>query len=101
MNNDSQNRETEDYGGPADDDMGGQSGSKMQGNRDSGGSDRGGDMGGGGDGGQFGEFEDTGIGTDLTVEMENTDVRSGMVKGGEEGADDVAGPGQYGGQAGG
>ena len=28
-------------------------------------------------------------------------LRSGMVKGGEAGADDVAGPGQYGGNAGG
>ncbi len=54
-----------------------------------------------GDGGQFGEFESTGVGTDLTVEMENTDARTGMVKGGEEGADNVAGPGQYGGAAGG
>ncbi len=79
MNDDSEKRETEDYGGPADDDMGGQSGGSMQGNKGSGGSDRGGDMGsGGGDGGQFGEFEDTGVGTDLTVEMENTDARSGM-----------------------
>ena len=53
------------------------------------------------DGGQFGEFGDTGVGTDLTMEMENTDVRSGLVKGGEHGADDVAGPGQYGGETGG
>src|SRR4051812_46076058 len=50
--------------------------------------------------GRFGEFGDTGIGTDLTVEMENTDARTGLVKGGEHGAGDVAGPGQYGGTAG-
>ena len=89
MSNDSEKRNVEDYGGSADEDMGGQSGGSMQGNSDSGGV------------GQFGEFEDTGVGTDLTVEMENTDARSGMVKGGEVGADDVAGPGQYGGEAGG
>ena len=51
--------------------------------------------------GLFGEFGDTGIGTDLTIEMESTDPRTGLVKGGEHGASDVAGPGQYGGEAGG
>src|SRR6476659_8231564 len=35
--------------------------------------------------GRFGEFGDTGVGTDLTIEMENTDPRTGMVKGGEHG----------------
>src|SRR5690348_3315132 len=39
-------------------------------------------------GAQFGEFGHTGVGTDLTVEMENTDARTGLVKGGEHGADD-------------
>jgi hypothetical protein len=52
------------------------------------------------EGEEFGEFDRTGTGTDLTIEMENADVRSGLVKGGEEGADDVAGPAQYGGEAG-
>ena len=53
--------------------------------------------------GQFGEFGHTGIGTDLTREMDEmggTDARSGMVKGGRPGDDDVAGAGQYGGEAG-
>src|SRR3954454_1695642 len=50
--------------------------------------------------GQFGEFGHTGVGTDLTQEMDNTDARTGMVKGGQHGADDVAGAGQYGGDAG-
>lgn len=54
-----------------------------------------------GEGGQFGEFGETGVGTDLTIEMENTDVRSGLVKGGQAGAADDAGPGQYGGKTGG
>lgn len=48
----------------------------------------------------FGEYRDTGTGVDLTEEMENTDVRSGLVKGGEPGSSGVAGPGQYGGDAG-
>lgn len=55
---------------------------------------------GSGKGEQFGEFANTGTGTDLTVEMENTDVRSGLVKGGQTGAADAAGPGQYGGATG-
>jgi hypothetical protein len=49
----------------------------------------------------FGEFENTGTGTDLTIEMENTDARSGLVKGGQTGAADAAGLGQYGGETGG
>ena len=52
-----------------------------------------------GDGGQFGEVGDTGVGTDLTMTMEG-DVRSGRIKGGQPGEDDVAGPAQYGGDAG-
>ncbi len=98
MNSNSGKSETEDYGGPSDEDKGSQGGQRSQDSSSGGGS---GDSGDGGDGGQFGEFENTGVGTDLTVEMENTDARTGMVKGGEEGADDVAGPGQYGGAAGG
>lgn len=54
---------------------------------------------GSGEGEKFGEFDNTG--TDLTVEMENTDARSGLVKGGEEGASDAGGPGRYGGTTGG
>ncbi|MEA2573737.1 MAG: hypothetical protein QOH93_1035 [Chloroflexia bacterium] len=50
---------------------------------------------------QFGEFGETGSGTDLTVEMEGFDARTGSIKGGQEGADDAAGPGQYGGASGG
>jgi len=55
------------------------------------------------EGEQFGEFGRTGTGIDLTEEMDETDTRSslGLVKGGEHGADDVAGPAQYGGEAGG
>ena len=52
-------------------------------------------------GAQFGEFGETGTGTDLTVEMEGFDARTGSIKGGQEGADDAAGPGQYGGASGG
>ena len=52
-------------------------------------------------GAQFGEFGETGTGTDLTVEMEGFDARTGSIKGGQEGADDAAGPGQYGGATGG
>jgi hypothetical protein len=52
-------------------------------------------------GAQFGEFGETGVGTDLTVEMEGFDPRTGSIKGGQEGAGDAAGPGQYGGETGG
>ena len=55
----------------------------------------------GGEGEQFGEFGNTGAGTDLTVEMENSDARSGLVKGGEAGAADAGGTGRYGGDGGG
>ena len=54
VNNNSEMNEVEDYGGPADDDKGSQSGQKSQ---DSG------SGGGSGDSGQFGEFENTGTGT--------------------------------------
>lgn len=84
MSRDDEARQTEDYGGPADQSASSQESDGEQNVNN-----------------QFGEFEHTGVGTDLTVEMENTDIRSGLVKGGEEGADDVAGPGQYGGEAGG
>ena len=53
------------------------------------------------EGEQFGEFGNTGTGTDLTIEMENNDVRSGLVKGGEAGAADAGGTGRYGGEDGG
>jgi hypothetical protein len=56
---------------------------------------------GAGHGGQFGEFGETGIGTDLTIEMDSTDPRSGLIKGGQSGAADDAGLGQYGGKTGG
>ncbi len=87
----------EDYGSPASEDK--QSGDMS----DTGGRYSGGTEGtkGSGEGERFGEFENTGKGVDLTVEMENSDARTGMVKGGEEGADSAAGPGQYGGRAGG
>ena len=55
----------------------------------------------GGEGEQFGEFDNTGTGTDLTIEMENSDPRSGLVKGGEAGAADAGGTGRYGGTDGG
>lgn len=75
----------------------------------SGAGEGGGEGGGGGEestgverpGAQFGEVGETGIGTDLTVEMEGFDARTGGIKGGQEGADDAAGPGQYGGASGG
>ncbi len=91
-------RQGEDYGGPAD-------GEDKDNATDKGSSKySGGTAGtrqGSSEGEQFGEFEDTGTGVNLTEEMENTDARTGLVKGGEKGADDVAGPGQYGGLAGG
>jgi len=92
----------EDYGGPADysDDQD----NDGQDNESEGGKYSGGTTGtrqGNSEGEQFGEFEDTGTGVDLTEEMDETDARSGLVKGGEHGASDVAGPGQYGGDAGG
>ncbi len=98
MNSNSGKDEIEDYGGPADEDMGSQGGQGQSGQRSQ---DSGSGGGSGDSSGQFGEFENSGTGTDLTIEMENTDARSGLVKGGEEGADDIAGPGQYGGAAGG
>ena len=91
MNSDKGSQEIEDYGGS--DSRGNQDNQDNPGNQGNSGGD-------GGDGGQFGEFGNTGVGTDLTVEMENTDARTGMVKGDEAGADDAAGPGQYGGETG-
>jgi hypothetical protein len=51
----------------------------------------------------FGEFGNTGTGTDLTLQMESNDIdpRSGLVKGGAAGEDEIAGLGQYGGETGG
>jgi hypothetical protein len=89
---------SEDYGGPgdySDDDQQ----SEMEGGKYSGGTT--GTRQGSSEGEQFGEFDDTGTGVDLTEEMDETDARSGLVKGGEHGASDVAGPAQYGGEAGG
>ena len=52
--------------------------------------------------GRFGEFDNTGTGIDLTVEMESNeaDPRSGLIKGGQRGEDALVGPAQYGGEAG-
>ena len=88
--------EMEDYGSPADQ---GDAGTGAGSGQYSGGTE--GTQQGSGEGEQFGEFDNTGTGVDLMVEMENTDFRSGLVKGGEAGASDVGGPGRYGGDAGG
>jgi len=88
----------EDYGGPADYDEADQE-SDAKGDKYSGGTT--GTRQGNSEGEYFGEFDRTGTGIDLTEEMDSTDARSGLVKGGEHGADDVAGPAQYGGEAGG
>ncbi|MDQ3930364.1 MAG: hypothetical protein M3328_14625 [Chloroflexota bacterium] len=92
----------EDYGSPATDTLGSSnelgSASSSSVAQYSGGTE--GTQEGSGEGEQFGEFGSTGTGTDLTVEMENSDARTGMVKGGEQGADDVGGPARYGGSAG-
>ena len=87
----------EDYGSPADQGNAG-TGSGAGSGQYSGGTE--GTQQGSSQGEQFGDFDHTGTGVDLTVEMENTDVRSGLVKGGEAGADDAGGPGRYGGDAG-
>ncbi len=117
MNKDKGDMQMEDYGSPAtdkDETATGTSGTSGRSGRSAGSSsdydkteDKGkysggttGTKPGSSEGEEFGEYDKTGKGTDLTVEMANTDVRSGMVKGGEEGADDVGGPGQYGGEAG-
>ncbi len=47
------------------------------------------------EGEEFGEFDKTGTGTDLTVSMENTDPLTGTVRGGEENADDIADANRY------
>jgi len=88
----------EDYGGPADYDESDQQ-SNTQGSKYSGGMT--GTSPGNSEGEQFGDFDRTGTGVDLTEEMEGTDARTGLVKGGEHDADDVAGPAQYGGETGG
>ena len=58
---------------------------------------------GGGRGEQFGEWGNSGTGTDLTREMDEMgpqDVKSGLVKGGQTGKDEVGGPARYGGESG-
>lgn len=98
----------EDYGSSdSEGESGAVGGSGSQGARDSSQADMGGRYSGGTEGTSgsnegefFGEYRDTGTGVDLTEEMENTDLRSGLVKGGESGSSGVAGPGQYGGDAG-
>ncbi|MEO8287752.1 MAG: hypothetical protein ABI670_15090 [Chloroflexota bacterium] len=90
-------RRGEDYGGPADYDDA--SGEALDKGKYSGGTA--GTTQGSSEGEQFGEFENTGKGTDLTREMEENDPRSGLVKGGQQGAADIAGPAQYGGETGG
>jgi len=89
----------EDYGGPADYDSPENDSLSMESGKYSGGTQ--GTRQGNSEGESFGEFGDTGTGVDLTEEMEGVDARSGLVKGGEHNADDVAGPAQYGGDAGG
>jgi hypothetical protein len=88
--------QVEDYGGPADYE---DNTDQNEGGKYSGGTT--GTSQGNSEGEQFGEFDHTGTGVDLTEEMDSTDARTGLVKGGEHGADDVAGPAQYGGDAGG
>jgi hypothetical protein len=105
---DSDRPKMEDYGSP-DGDEAARQGDGGSGSSGSGGSGGSSGSGGGnseytgglqkGDGGQFGEVGDSGVGTDLTMTMEG-DVRSGMVKGGQQGEDNIAGPAQYGGEAG-
>ena len=91
----------EDYGGPADSESSNDldDTARMESGEFSGGTA--GTRQGNSEGERFGEFDRTGTGVDLTEEMDSTDARSGLVKGGEHGADDVAGPAQYGGEAGG
>jgi hypothetical protein len=101
MNKNDDDLQVEDYGSPATDSdkvSGSTSAQQEDKGKYSGGTT--GVSQGSSEGEEFGEFGRTGTGTDLTVEMENTDARSGLVKGGERGADDVAGPAQYGGDAG-
>ncbi len=96
----------EDYGSPATDERAAAIGTgRTDDPEDFGGQYSGGTTGtqqGSGEGEQFGEFGNTGTGTDLTIEMESNDVdvRSGLIKGGQSGAADAAGPGQYGGETG-
>ena len=112
---DSEASQIEDYGtsdtadsGYIADDMssGGNSnmvGASGSGNEDISGGSEGGQGQGSGRGEMFGDFEHTGTGTDLTIQMESNDIdpRSGLVKGGGAGEDEIAGLGQYGGETGG
>jgi hypothetical protein len=85
----------EDYGSPATDE--GNTGGKYAGGTE-------GTNQGSGEGEQFGEWGNSGTGTDLTREMEEVgpqDVQSGLVKGGQTDKDEVGGPGRYGGESGG
>jgi hypothetical protein len=84
---------------PEMEDYGGSDGNEAQAGKYAGGTE--GDK-GTGEGVQFGEFGNTGTGIDLTIQMESNDVdpASGLVKGGQPGEDALAGPGQYGGEAG-
>jgi hypothetical protein len=90
----------EDYGGPGDYPDSNQN-SELEGETFSGGTA--GTRQGSSEGESFGEFDDSGTGIDLTEEMDETGAGSGLglIKGGEHGKSDVAGPGQYGGKAGG
>jgi hypothetical protein len=85
----------EDYGSPATEE--GTTGGKYAGGKE-------GTNQGSGQGEQFGEWGNSGTGTDLTREMEEVgpdDVQSGLVKGGQTGKDEVSGPGRFGGETGG
>jgi len=85
----------EDYGSPATDE--GNTGGNYAGGTE-------GTNKGSGQGEQFGEWGNSGTGTDLTSEMEEVgpgDMKSGLVKGGQTGKDEVGGPGRYGGETGG
>jgi hypothetical protein len=83
----------EDYGSPATDDIdtgkhvGGAAGTHQS----------------SGEGEQFGEWENSNTGTDLTREMDEVgpgDAKTGLIKGGQSGKDEVGGPARYGGDAG-
>ena len=84
----------EDYGSPATDE--GNTGGKYAGGTE-------GTEQGSGQGEQFGEWRNSGTGTDLTREMDEIgpgDAKTGLVKGGQTGKDEVSGPARYGGEAG-
>jgi hypothetical protein len=85
----------EDYGSPATDE-------DSTGGKHTGGTEGTGQSSGQGE--QFGEWGNSGTGTDLTREMEEVgpdDVKSGLIKGGQTGKDEVSGPARYGGESGG